>query len=134
MRKRYLVLATFILLIALVAGCSSSEGGADSGAVTAGEELFNQTVIGANAGCITCHSLEPDVVIVGPSMAAFFIEAEKEGEELGMTAEAFIRQSILDPNAVLAADYPPDTMPTDWEEVLTEEQVDNLVAYLMSLK
>ena len=40
-----------------------------TGDAARGEDLFNQTVIGAQPGCITCHSLEPDQVLVGPSMA-----------------------------------------------------------------
>jgi mono/diheme cytochrome c family protein len=133
MDKRLVISMVFVLLILIVVGCSNSES-ATSEAVKAGEELFNQTVVGENAGCVTCHSLEPDVVIVGPSLAAFLEEAEEEGEELGMTAEEFIRQSILDPNAVIPEGYPENTMPQNWGEVLTEEQVENLVAYLMSLE
>jgi len=133
MAQKYMMLATLLLLIALLAGCGGSEEGSDD-AVAAGKALFNQTVIGENAGCVSCHSLETDMVIVGPSMAAFALEAEKGGEDLGITAEEFIRQSILEPNAVIPEGFSPDTMPQNWGEVLTGEQIDNLVAYLMSLE
>ena len=133
MKRNLIILISFLVLTTLIAGCGGSEG-SSSDAVTAGRELFNQTVIGENAGCVTCHSLEADVVIVGPSMAAFAHEAKTEGEELGMTAEEFIRESILDPNAVVPEEFPANTMPENWEEVLTVEQIDNLVAFLMSLE
>ena len=134
MIKRIYISMVLVLLVLLLSACGGSGQGSDgSEAVSAGRELFNQTVIGANAGCVTCHSLEPDTVIVGPSLADFAQEAEAEGEDLGMTAEAFVRESILDPNAVLPEGYPPDTMPGDWKDVLTEEQIDNLVAFLLSL-
>jgi cytochrome c551/c552 len=133
MLKKLSFWGVVMLLAVLLVGCGGS-GDTSSGDVMAGEELFDQTVIGSNAGCVTCHSLEPDVVIVGPSMAAFSLDAEAEGEELGMTAEEFVRQSILDPNAVLSYGYDPDLMPTNWDEVLTDEQVDQLVAYLLSLE
>jgi hypothetical protein len=51
-----------------------------------------------------------------------------------MSADEFTRQSILYPNAVLVEGYPADTMPTNWEEVLNAEQLDDLVAYLLSLE
>lgn len=130
MNKKLMTLAMFVLLMALIAGCS----GAPKGSPEAGEALFNEMLIDTNPGCATCHSLEPDVVLVGPSMAAFAHEAEKEGEELGMTAEEFVRESILDPNAIVPEGYPENTMPSNWGEILTEEQVDDLVAYLMSLE
>ena len=132
--SKKMMLVLLVLLAALLVACGSSEPSSDGAAVAAGEELFNQTVIGENAGCITCHSLEPEVVIVGPSMAGFAHEAEEEGEDLGMTAEEFIRESILDPNAVVPEGFPADTMPVNWGTVLTDEQLDNLVAYLMSLQ
>ena len=134
MRKSLLVIGILLAAI-LLAACGGSGGGeGDSADIEAGKELFNQTVIGENAGCVTCHSLEPDVVIVGPSLAHFGEEAVDEGADYGMTGEEFVRQSILDPNAVLAADFPPDTMPTNWGDVLTDEQIDNLVAFIMSLE
>ena len=128
-----LLTVLMLLLGILIGGC----GGADQspgGDIAAGQELFNQTVIDSNPGCVTCHSLEADVVIVGPSLAAWSDEAGAEGEDYGMSADEFTRQSILDPNAVLVEGYPADTMPTNWEEVLTTEQLDDLVAYLLSLE
>lgn len=132
--KKPLIIYTILLLFAvLAAGCGgSSEGsGAD---VAAGQELFNQAVIGSSAGCMTCHSLDKGVVIVGPSLAEWGHEAEEEGEDFGMTAEEFTRQSILDPNAVLATDFPADTMPKNWGDELTDEQLNNLVAFLLNLE
>ena len=133
MGKKNIAFALFIILAIFVVGCGGSDGSSSS-AVAAGEELFNQTVVGETAGCVTCHSLEPDVVIVGPSLAAFAQEAEEEGEVFGMTAEEFVRESVLDPNAIVPEGFPADTMPANWGEILTDEQVDNLVAFLLSLE
>ena len=131
--KKLFTIGTLLLLAALLVACGGT-GNSSSAAVKAGEELFNETVVGSNAGCVTCHSLEPGMVIVGPSLAGFSHEAEDEGKAYGMSAEEFVRESILDPNAVISEDYPADTMPTNWGEVLTKEQVDNLVAFLLSLE
>jgi len=124
-----LIIATFGILMAGCGG-SSETPGAD---VAAGQELFNQTVIGVNGGCVTCHSIEEGVVIVGPSLVEWSHKAEEYGEDFGMTAEEFTRGAILDPNAFIEKGFPADTMPAYWGEVLTEEEVDNLVAFLLSL-
>jgi mono/diheme cytochrome c family protein len=49
----------------------------------------------------------------------------------GMTP-AQISQSISDPNAVIAAGYPPNVMPSNFGQTLTPPQLQQLVAYLQS--
>ncbi len=121
MKKSILLVALTLSLALLLAACG---GGSSDDPTSAGEKLFAEVVVGTQAGCITCHSLTPDEVIVGPSMAGIGSRA---------TADE-IRQSILDPNAVLVEGFPADTMPPVWAEELTDEQVDQLVAYLLTLK
>lgn len=133
MNRRYLFVAAAVVMAGLLAGCGGSGDSPDQ-AAAAGEELFKQSTLEGSAGCIGCHSLEPDTVIVGPSLAGFAEEAEEEGEELGMTAEEFIRQSIVDPNALVMEDFNEGVMPGNYGEVLTQEQLDNLVAFLLSLE
>jgi mono/diheme cytochrome c family protein len=122
MRKNLFVLMALFVVAAMLAACGDGDGGSDP-AVDAGKELFAQTVIGSQAGCITCHSLSPGETIVGPSIAG-----------IGSRGEAYIRESILDPNAVLVDGYPADTMPNVWGTELSGEQLDQLVAYLLTLK
>ena len=124
MKKNLSVL--FVLLIALMIILSACGGGGDEttdSAAKAGEERFAQTVIGSQAGCITCHSFDEGVVIVGPSM-----------DGIGNRGEDYLKESILDPDATLVDGFPAGTMPQVWGEELTSEQVDQLVAYLLTLK
>jgi hypothetical protein len=51
----------------------------------------------------------------------------------GMSAEDYLRQSILEPDAHLVEGFPAGTMPQVWSDVLSTEQVDQLIAYLMTL-
>jgi mono/diheme cytochrome c family protein len=116
----------FVLILALLVvltACGGGGGETSDSAATAGEELFAQTVIGSQAGCATCHSLEPGVVIVGPSM-----------DGIGNRGEDYLKESILDPDAKLADGFPAGTMPQVWEDELTSEQIDQLVAYMLTLK
>ena len=52
----------------------------------------------------------------------------------GTTAEDYIRQSILEPDAHLVEGFPAGTMPQVWGDELSDEQLSNLVAYLLTLK
>ncbi|MCP4426314.1 MAG: cytochrome c [Chloroflexi bacterium] len=122
MRKLVYFFLLAVLALTLVACGGGDDGGSDT--TKAGEELFAQAIIGSQAGCSTCHSLTPDEVIVGPSLAGIG----------GRSNEAAIRESILDPEAVLVDDFPTGTMPQVWESELSAEQLDNLVAYLLTLK
>ena len=97
----------------------------------AGEKLFKQTTIGNQPGCATCHSLEADVTIVGPSLAGI---ANRAGERVsGLSTEEYLRQSILEPNAFTAEGFSANIMPK-WSDELSKEQVDSLIAFLLSLK
>lgn len=124
----------FMLLVVLALTVVACGGGADSGGAdaAAGEQLFASAVIGTQAGCITCHSLTPDEVIVGPSMAGI---ASRAGDRVpGQSAEEYLRESILNPNAYLVDTFPASTMPQVWGDELSAEQVDQLIAYLMTLE
>lgn len=134
MRKAFFVLA---ILAVLVAACGGGGGAAPAPAPAAGsanaangEKLFKQTVIGAQAGCITCHSLDGSK-LVGPSMKGI---ASRAGSEVaGLSAEAYIRQSILEPNAHVVKDYPTGVMQS-YKNDLKEPELNDLAAYLLTLK
>lgn len=129
--KKHLALVTLVVILGLMlAACGG--GGASASDVAAGDQLFHQTVIGTNAGCMTCHSTEQGVTIVGPSLAGIATTAATE--ESGKTAEEFIKESIVDPNKVVTQGFNPNIMPQNWGQVLSEQQINQLVAYLMTLK
>jgi len=113
---------------------------ADSAPIAQGEALFRTAV----PTCQACHSIAPGVNLAGPSLAGlagFFEKIKASGEYKGKaaTAEEFIRESIVEPSAFL---HPgpmysaggTSFMPTNYGKDLTDEQIDQLVAYLMSFK
>jgi nitric oxide reductase subunit C len=126
-----IVILVFTLSIILTACGGGGDSGSDDTAA-AGQELFSQTVIGAQPGCITCHSLDEGVVIVGPSMAGI---ATRAGSTVpGQSADEYLRDSILHPDAHLVEGFPAGTMPQVWGDELTDDQINQLVAYLLTLK
>ena len=141
-KKTLLVLLLSLALLALAAcGGGDAETPAETnpeaeaiGNAENGETLFAQATIGANnaPGCITCHSLEPDVVIVGPSQAGLATRAETRVP--GMSAADYIRQSIVEPNAHIVEGFAEGLMYQTYATDLTEEQINDLVAYTLTLK
>jgi nitric oxide reductase subunit C len=137
-KKIVLLIALGVVLMALVAcGGGGTETPAEPtpvGDAANGETLFAQATIGTNnaPGCITCHSLEPDVVIVGPSQAGLATRAETRVE--GMSAEEYIRQSIAEPDAYVVEGFAPGVMYQHYATDLTQDQIDDIVAYTLSLR
>lgn len=132
MKKNLSLILTLVFILSVVLIACGGSGEATDDTASAGEKLFAQTVTGAQAGCITCHSLDAGVVIVGPSMAGI---AGRAGSTVaGQSAEDYLSESILNPDAYLVEGFPAGTMPQVWGDELTDEQVDQLVAYMLTLK
>lgn len=132
MQKKFLLLVIVLTAALLLAACSGSGGGEDDPATSPGKALFAQTIIGTNPGCITCHSLEAGVTLVGPSMAG--IGSRAGTAVAGQTAEEYLRTSILEPNAHLVEGFGEGLMPKTWGDNLSQEQIDQLIAYMLTLK
>jgi mono/diheme cytochrome c family protein len=74
-------------------------------------------------GCIGCHALEGvSEAAVGPNLTNVYAE---QGPD-------FIRDSILDPNAVISPGFAPGVMPANFGERTSGQDIDDLIAYLQS--
>jgi mono/diheme cytochrome c family protein len=131
LRKTTLTVALLLIAALTITACGGGDTGSNSSTST-GDELFQEATIGSLAGCKTCHSLEPEVVIIGPSLAG--IGTLAESRVTGVLAEDYLRQSILDPNAHLVEGFPANVMPNTYQKQLTEEQIEALVNYMLTLK
>ena len=96
-----------------------------------GRRLFLEEVPGVNAGCRLCHSLEPGVRLVGPSLYGIGTTAAQRVP--GLSAEEYLYQSIVEPDAYVVPGFQAGMMPPDARERLTEEQIQDLVAFLLTL-
>ncbi len=95
--------------------------------VVRGKYLFSN----APAICSTCHSLQADVVIIGPSLAGV---ASRAGSRVaGSNAEEYIRTSIVHPSAFIVPGFQ-DVMQKNFGDVLSSGQINDLIAYLMMEK
>lgn len=139
MRKTILLLMTVGLLFLLAACGGNGDAPAPSddagvGDAAAGERLYMQTTIGAASapGCITCHSLEPGVTLVGPSHSD--IGARAETAVPGLSAEEFLRQSIISPDDHVTEGFPPGVMYQNYGADLTEAEINDLIAFMLTLR
>jgi mono/diheme cytochrome c family protein len=84
-----------------------------------------------NTRCAICHALEPNTAIIGPSLAGIATRAETRVE--GQNAEEYIQLSILRPGDYIVEGYN-NVMITNLSKELTNEDMNALVAFLMTLK
>jgi mono/diheme cytochrome c family protein len=103
------------------------------GDASAGEEAY------LTNGCNACHGI-PDGSVpaaVGPDLSNIANDAVDRVD--GMSAEQYIYESILDPNAFIAPECPngpcgePSAMRLDYPNVLSEQAMADLIAYYMTL-
>ena len=86
--------------------------------------------------CLGCHGWPGRGGVTGPDLAGIgAYDAERMAE---LTPEQYIRVSILAPSARITADCPPgpcpDMMPRNYGEELTQQELDDLVSYLLTLR
>lgn len=87
-----------------------------------GEALFK------SYGCVGCHGVPngtgPYVVGLGKRAA--------ERRAPGYSAVAYLYESITAPNAYVVPNYPPNVMPQNFKATIPPDQLDNLIAWLLT--
>ncbi len=96
-----------------------------------GREIFFSGSIGDSVGCRVCHSIKPGERKVGPSLAGIATRAATRVP--GLSAEEYISQSINDPSAYVVEGFPNAMLP-DMAQKLSAQEMDDIVAFLLTLK
>jgi len=98
-------------------------GGAD---VAAGKKAFGDN------GCAACHKLEAAAATgtVGPDLDKVADSATAAKQPL----DAFVRESIVKPDAFIAAGFTKGIMPPNFGTALSKKQIDDLVAFVTNGK
>ncbi len=107
-----------LIAASLMAACGSGTG------VARGRQVFSEH-------CLACHSLSPEVVIVGPSLAGVATRAAANSESL--KPRELLRRAVLSPQAEIVEGFA-DLMPPDFERRLVEADLEALLSYLMTLE
>lgn len=91
-----------------------------------GKQIYNTRL------CVTCHSLDGSK-LVGPSFKGLYGRSGKLADGSAYTADdAYIKNSILKPNAQVVEGYQPLMPP--YEGQLNDEQIADVIEYLKTLK
>jgi cytochrome c oxidase subunit 2 len=84
-------------------------------------------------GCLGCHSID-GAKLVGPTWLGLFgSEVELSDGTTVPADEAYLKESILNPQGAIVAGYENQLMPNVYTS-LTEEDLANIIAYIASLK
>lgn len=109
------------------AAASGSGDHGHSGNATSGKAVFSGV-----AACASCHDTANGVTIVGPTLKGI---ANRAGTRVaGTNAETYLRDSILTPTKYVVSGFQSGLMPQNFRQLLSPKQIDDLVAYLMTLK
>lgn len=99
---------------------------ADAKLVTKGKGLFVSKM------CVTCHSLD-GTRLVGPSMKGIYGRLSKMTNGTALYAdEAYLTQSIKEPNALHVEGYPPGGMVLI--QPVNDQEIKSIVHYLTTVK
>jgi hypothetical protein len=103
-----------------------SSGGGSTGAT--GDAAAGKTVWDAN-GCGSCHTLSAagSTGAIGPNL-----DTALSADAGSTPLPDFIKESITDPNKVIAKGFSANIMPSDFGTKLSSTDIDNLVALIMS--
>ena len=84
-------------------------------------------------GCMACHATD-DKRLVGPGWGGLYESKVSLADGSKVTADdAYLRESILQPNAKIVAGYPASVMPA-YGTLLKDDEVNAIVAYLHTLE
>ena len=107
-------------------GAAGQESAGGAFSASNGQQLFTSRTCGA------CHAIQgiPGAGgTIGPNLSA--IAAVADRRKPGTSAEDYLRESIVDPDAHVVLGYQPGSMP---RVPLSDQQVGDLVAFLLTRK
>lgn len=99
-----------------------------------GETLFN-TSFDTNVGpfaCFTCHNVDSEEKKIGPGQLHIGERAATRIE--GLSAAQYIYNSITDPNAYIVEGFVENLMPSNYTDLLTEQEIYDIIAYMFTLQ
>jgi cytochrome c oxidase subunit 2 len=113
-----------VIIAAWIGACAPRQ--AVQGDPARGEQRFGEV------GCNGCHTVASVGGVVGPDLSHIASRPLREAGRWPSVSE-YLRESIREPQAYLVAGYPGD-MPAAATLQLSDEDIDDLLAYLLTLR
>lgn len=137
MRKFFSALLVLVVAVSfLLAACGKKSDGPIVGDPEKGKKLYNSATLGANSaeGCVSCHNYDESQGLNDKAPYTAGTATRAETRVPGLTAAEYIRESFINPNAYVVENYNNGDMYQDWAKDLNEQQMADLVAYLLTEK
>lgn len=131
------ILLVYLLTVGALVGVGASfpqfEKPKPAGEITGGTpaERGGQYFRDPNVKCYRCHIIAGSGGKRGPDLTE--VGKRAGTRKSGMSAEEYLRQSIMEPKAFVVPEYDP-LMPTDFAKRVTATQINDIVQYLLTLK
>jgi cytochrome c551/c552 len=105
---------------------TTAGGGKGGGNAAAGKAVF------ASNGCAACHTFQPAGAsgTIGPNLDT--APASDAKADNNMDLSAFVKESIVNPDAYIAKGFSKGIMPTDFGSKISSSQLNDLVAFIVS--
>ena len=131
--------AGLLAVLLVVAACGDGQADTTAQAAAVGDPERGRQIWDDGAdtvlsgGCSNCHSLDGSEEVGGFRAPTFQGISGRAGDQVpGLSAEEYLRESIVDPAAYIVDGYFADFMPKGYKILLTEEDIDGLVAFLLT--
>ncbi len=132
MRK---ILFLSIIVALLLAACGGSSGPV-VGDAERGKKLYNQSTLGKKSaeGCVSCHKYDAAAGLDDKAPYTKGTAARAATRVPGLSADEYIKESVLKPDAYVVDKYKAGDMYQKWGEDLSAQELADLVAYLLTEK
>lgn len=118
----------YFIFAALLTACTTAPNISPSSTLT---PLQAQGAKAFTFHCAACHAIVPDTVVVGPSLTGIATRAITRVD--GQSAQDYLTMSILKPDAYIVEGFP-NSMPNNFGKRLSGEDVEAVIAYLLTLE
>ncbi len=121
-------------MMATRAGGVQAEAPPKAGAATSTDPAKLGQQVAAKYGCVACHTVDGKPS-VGPSWKGLFDSNREFVSGAPVKAdEAYLKESIQNPNAKIAKGFLPNLMPATLGTQLKAEEIEQVIAYIKSVK
>ncbi|UCC86137.1 MAG: c-type cytochrome [Anaerolineales bacterium] len=101
------------------------------GAEEAADPVARGQQVYVRGGCAGCHAIQGiSAGVVGPNLTQIGQVAATRQD--GVSAEDYIRESVVNPGAYVVEGYQPNIMPQNYGEQFSNQELDDLVAFLLA--
>lgn len=136
--RKTILFAMVVLMISAMAltACGGASDGPVVGDAARGEELYNRATLGSKSseGCVSCHNHDESQGDESNAPYTSGTATRAESRVPGLSAEEYIHESIVNPDAYVVEGYSAGDMYQFWADDLSEQQIADIVAYLLTQK